>query len=156
MKLKKGLVVVLVLALASLLQSCEKKSDSVSGAVMAPYGSTISMGTGVPGLVALTSSSWWFVEYRVMVLGPDKKPMNGIGINLSTSSSYAYFAGSGSAVDVVKTDVNGTALVVVIVLGGQYFNDYPDESSLPISVWADIVVDDDVSDITVTKGANFV
>ena len=156
MKFRKGLVVLLVLILASLLQSCEKKSDSVTDAVMAPYGSTISMGDGVSGLVALTSSSWWFVEYRVMVLGPDKKPMNGIGINLSTNSSYAYFSSSGSPVDVVKTGDNGTALVVVVVLGGQYFNDFPGETTLPISVWADIVVNDDVSDITVTKAADFV
>ena len=95
MKFGRGLLVVLVLALTSILQACEQKSDSVSDAVTAPYGSTVEMGDAVSGLEAKTSSDWWFVEYRIFVLGPDGQPMNGIGINLSTSDPYAVFSNSG-------------------------------------------------------------
>ena len=152
MKNLKGLMsLILVASMMLFLQACEQKSDSVSDAVMAPWGSTVEIGTAISDLDVLSATTTWFIEYRITVLDKNNDPMNGIGINLQTSSPYAIFQNSLSAVDLVKTDDSGTALVVVWVYGGQFFTTYPSQTDLTIQVFADIVVDSAVADISLTN-----
>lgn len=151
MKNSKGIIMLIALSLLVFLGGCEQKSDSVSDAVMAPWGSTIEIGDAISDLDILDPTTTWFVEYRMRVLDEDGDPMNGIGINLATSSPYAIFQDSLSAVDLVKTGDDGSVLVVVWVYGGQYFSTYPSENSLSIEVFADIAVDSAVSTISLTK-----
>ena len=147
----KQLVSVLAFCCLLLFNSCSKKSDSITDAVQAPYGSTVDMGEPVDALTVDGPSGIWFVEYRIFVFDSEGSPMNGIGINLSTSTPYAVFANSGTSVDVTKTDLDGSVLVVVWVYGGQYFVDHPTATVATFQVWSDIIVHNTVSAISLTK-----
>ncbi|MDT8317289.1 MAG: hypothetical protein RQ824_04770 [bacterium] len=151
MKDSKGLIMWIALSLLFFTSGCEQKSDSVSDAVMAPWRSTVEMGAAVSAMEVVDPTDTWFVEYRIRVLDASGNPMNGIGINLQTSSPYAIFQNSLTSIDLVKTGEDGSVLVVVWVYGGQYFNTYPSQTDLKVQVFADIVVDSAVSDITVTN-----
>lgn len=151
MKYNKGIMILIALSTLLFLGGCDQKSDSVSDAVMAPYGSTVEMGDAVSSLEIVSATDTWFVEYRIRVFDESGDPMNGIGINLATSSPYAIFTNSVSSIDLVKTADDGSVLVVVWVYGGQYFATYPSQGSLNIEVFADIVVDNAVSNISLTN-----
>jgi len=151
MKNSKGIIILIALSLLAFLGGCEQKSDSVSDAVMAPWGSTVEMGAAISDLEVVGATDTWFVEYRIRVLDKAGQPMNGIGINLQTSSPYAIFQNSLTSIDLVKTGDDGSVLVVVWVYGGQYFTTYPSQSTLGIQVFADIVVATDVADISLTN-----
>ena len=53
----KRVFAIFIILLFTFLQSCDKKTDSITDAVMAPYGSTVDMGSPVADLTISSPNS---------------------------------------------------------------------------------------------------